>query len=159
MSDDYRKPAKADTPRGKLVRRAEPPPGGTSDDPGYRALLAEYAEDVRAERDRSRRSAAIGIRVLGGIMTLIAIIVILTYREELGTTGRILASTRGAAVLGLCSTLGPWLLVFGNGGAAAMHETPLWYRWGARLLALFGMTAMVSGAALPLIVALLDLTI
>jgi len=159
MSDDYRKPTKPDAPRGKVVRRAEPPSDGTSDDPGYRALRAEYAEDLRAERDESRRSAAIGMRVLGAGMIAIATIVLFTYREELAVTGTILASTKGAAVLGVSATLGPWFVAFGNGGVATMHETPLWYRWGAGLAALFGLCAMVSGAALPLLAALLELTL
>ncbi len=163
MSDDYRKPAKPDAPRQKVVRQAEPPSerrGITAGiDPHDRALLAEYAEDVRVHREASRRSAAIGMRVLGGVMIAIATIVLFTYREELATTGTILASGRGAAVLGLCSTLGPWLLAFGNGGVATMHESPLWYRWGAGLLALFGICAMATGAAFPVIVALLELTL
>ena len=163
MSDDYRKPAKPDTPRQKVVRQAEPPSERkeitAGIDPRDRALLAAYAEDVRVHREASLRNAAIGMRLLGGVMLAFALIVLLAYREELAMTGTLSVGSRSAAVLGLGSTLGPWFLAFGNGGVATMHESPLWYRWGAGLLALFGMLAMVSGAALQLLVALVELTL
>jgi hypothetical protein len=98
--------------------------------------------------ERSRLLSAIVMRGGGVLMLAFSALVIASWRQQLMASNALVVETPAAAAAGIGLTLGPWLIVFGCANAPIPRAAPAWYRWGALLLALFGMGMMLSGIAL-----------
>jgi hypothetical protein len=165
MSDGYRKPAAPKSPappRGPLVKRAEdpaPPRIETGADPRKKKAFAAQSAAVAAELEAAKRTMAITSRLVGAIVIALVLAALFTLRDHMMGDGGVSLTARGRVSLGLGLAIGPWLLVFGNGGAASPHDTPEWFRWGLGTWTLFAFGAAVTGNLEPWIEALLALTV
>lgn len=152
MSGDYRKPVSPKSPpdpRGPKVTRAEPPSErpktDTGADPTKRARFAAQSAAVAAELDAAKRTMAITARVVGVIVLGLAIAL---------ASPPLSARARIVVAMGL--SVGPWLAIFGNGGAASPQNTPEWFRWGLGTWALLVFGAVLTGNFEAWIAALLS---
>ena len=165
MAEDYRKPASSKSPapaRGTVVRQPEGPPerprAATGADPRNKERFAREAAMAAAELEAAKRSMAITSRVLGAILVAIVLGTLLLSRSQYVELGYLALSGRGRVAMGLGASLGPWLIVFGNGGAATPRDAPDWYRYGAIGVSIAGVVLAETGTLIGVMESLLALT-
>jgi len=163
VADDYRKAARPDAPRGKVVKQAEPPEPGprvvTGADPRKREIFSKQSAMAAMELETAKRTMALTARVLGTILTVLLLLWVVWSRAQYVELGYITTSSRGRLLLALELGAGPWLLVFGNGGAASPSDAPSWYRAGLALALALAFGLVLSGGLVGVAESLLALTI